>query len=162
MKNITVRSFVRRNATIFGMALAMLVTMVDVAPATESVWEGEVRAVSPTERQEQRGGFRHRQASTGAAIGAALGVLAARKGDYRERTAAGLLGGAIGAGIGSRGDRARYQQTGWDVVVCSSEERRYQRCETLFLDQRPWFREGDLVYVARDRLIFAGRSEAFR
>lgn len=149
--------FVRRNVSAICMALAMLVSMMDVAPATEQVWEGEVRAVSQTQRPQQ--GFRHRQASTGAVLGAAIGTLAARNSSYEKRAVAGLIGGVIGGGVGSRRDRSL--NDGWDVVVCDTSSR-YRRCSTLFLEDQPWFREGDLVFVARDRLIFAGRSESYR
>lgn len=149
--------FVRRYASVVCMALAMLVTMIDVAPATEMVWEGEVRAVSQTQRPQQ--GFRHRQASTGAVLGAAIGTLAARDRRYQERAVVGLIGGVIGGSIGSRRDRNL--NDGWDVVVCDTSSR-YRRCSTLFLEDQPWFREGDLVFVARDRLIFAGRSESYQ
>lgn len=149
--------FVRRNVSAICMALAMLVSMMDVAPATEQVWEGEVRAVSQTQRPQQ--GFRHRQASTGAVLGAAIGTLAVRNSSYEKRAVAGLIGGVIGGGVGSRRDRNL--NDGWDVVVCDTSSS-YRRCSTLFLEEQPWFREGDLVFVASDRLIFAGRSESYR
>jgi outer membrane lipoprotein SlyB len=145
-------------------AFAAIILMIAVFfPSAGSTQTGsahlvEVVSIAPSYEVEPQRGYG--RTAAGAGIGGAIGALATRNSDSRDRYAAAALGAAIGGAIGNRRDRNAQRIRGFDVVV------RYDsgRLGSIFLSEVPPVDVGQMAFLvgnySRTRLIPAPSEPA--